>query len=304
GKWQVGKWQVGKWQVGKWRVGKWQVGKWRVASGEWRGGKPAIRNSQIWFMAALMIAPAALYYFAGARESSANYLNAWTIFANWREIVSPSFYTRWMIWVQSLFGLSVIFTAFFGALVAKPRDRALLISLWIGYGLHGVFFPRQTPTHDYYHIVLIPIIGLSLAPVADLLIARIREQDKWAQALLAGATLLAIAYPTWMARSILLSKDFGEATPYWEIVGNAIPAGEKTIGATQNYGMRLMYYGWRKVELWPRSGKIDDLENAKDAHYFVITAKNQVRGEVLDHLEANYPVLADEGGYVIYDLRP
>ena len=65
-----------------------------------------------------------------------------------------------------------------------------------------------------------------------------------------------------------------------------------------------MYYGWRKISLWPPSGGIDDFEeNTRGNRFFLITAKNQVKDEVLTYLEKTYPVYAQGGGYIVYDLE-
>ncbi|MBL0344251.1 hypothetical protein [Candidatus Villigracilis affinis] len=48
---------------------------------------------------------------------------------------------RWRI-----FGLTMIFLSLAGALIATPRLRWLLISLWVGYVLYGLTLPFQMYT--------------------------------------------------------------------------------------------------------------------------------------------------------------
>jgi hypothetical protein len=79
-----------------------------------------------------------------------------------------------------------------------------------------------------------------------------------------------------------------------------------------------MYYGWRKVSLWPNRGEIrlNDLRGSskefeeffakrtQDKSYFLITAFRQYEDQpVLQQtLRERYPVLAQTPGYIIFDL--
>ena len=261
-----------------------------------------LRNPQVLVMAALTVVPAAIYYLFGIGDNPS--LVTRSIIHRWQEVLTLSFYMRWLILVNSLLGLPVVVVAFVSSLISPHRGRALLWGLWVGYGLYGISFPGLITTHDYYHLPLIAIVALSLAPAADLVIERVLAQGRVAGIALVGAVVLLIAYHTWIARSVLVGQDYSNAPAYWQTVGDAFPADEKAIGLTQDYGFRLMYYGWRKIELWPRGDESENFEaRAKDAGYFVITAKNQLSQDLETYLEANYPVHAEGGGYVIYDLQ-
>jgi len=83
----------------------------------------------------------------------------------------------------------------------------------------------------------------------------------------------------------------------------------------------LMYYGWRKVTIWPPRGEIQlaklrgsekefDEYFAKridGKNYFLITSFNQFEDQPVlkETLYARYPVFAEGPGYLIFDLtRP
>ena len=134
---------------------------------------------------------------------------------------------------------------------------------------------------------------------------------------LIGLILVGVAYPAWTARSVLVAEDFNHEPIFWENIAEAIPAESKTIALTQDYGYRLMVFGWRKVSLWPlstelakvRGGGIDaqkefeGLTEGKD--YFLITAFGQYNSQpgLQEILTENYPLAAQGDGYILFDLR-
>ncbi|MBL0344250.1 hypothetical protein [Candidatus Villigracilis affinis] len=97
-----------------------------------------------------------------------------------------------------------------------------------------------------------------------------------------------IGYQSWVARSVLIAEDFRHEPAFWKQVGDAIPANTDVIALTQDYGYRLMLFGWRKVSLWPLStglsearggeqdaaGDFADLTEGKE--YFLVTASGQL----------------------------
>lgn len=279
------------------------------------GWKKFWKSPQVWVMAILMILPAFSYYIIGGGERSGEYFVSWTLDLI-HLLSSTKFYLQWMTFISSLFGLPVIYLSIIGVFLLPPRGRTLLFSVWIGYILYGLTLPFQMYTHSYYHIQLVPVIALGIAPIAHLVIEQAKGQGRFWRSLLIGAVLLGIAYPAWVARSVLVSKDYRHEIAFWENVGEAIPANRDTIALTQDYGYRLMAFGWRKVSLWPlsttlmevRGGSIDVQkefdERTKGETFFVITAFGQYERQprLREILEA-YPVAAEGEGYLIYDLR-
>ena len=102
-------------------------------------------------------------------------------------------------------------------------------------------------------------------------------------------SVFAIGYQAWIARSDLVAQadDYRREPAYWENIEKAIPANANLIGLTQDYGYRLMYYGWRKITLWPyvngltavkgtsinAQAKFSELVAGQD--YFLVSASNQ-----------------------------
>ncbi len=279
------------------------------------GVKKVWKAPQVWVMALLMIFPAFLYYIIGTGENSSSFfLNRSVDMV--QLVLTTKFYLRWMRFVGSLFGLPFVYLSFLGVLLLPSRGRTLLLGLWLGYFIYGLSLPFQIYTHSYYHIQLIPLVALGLAPIAKLLFAQAMGQERFWRGVFLSALLIGVAYPAWVARSVLLSKDFHQEALVWKNIADAIPADRDTIALAQDYGYRLMVFGWKKVSLWPPSTAMTDMRgNDIDAQaeferltegedFFLVTAFGQLEKQpALKTILASYPVSARGDGFVIYDLR-
>lgn len=280
------------------------------------------RNPQLWTMAILMISPALLFYL-GRQGRASEYFQDWTISLS-HLLVEAQFYVRWLNLVQNLMGLTALLLSLVGVVIAVPRFRTLLIGLWVGYGVYGLFLPYQMYTHSYYHLQLVPIIALSLAPVADLILQKVRREKVAWQALLVVVLVTGLVFSAWVSITNLKSADYRSEPEHWQQIAALLPGDGGIIALTQEYGYPLVYYGWRKVALWPNRGERNlsslrdtNAEKAQQAFadffakrtegrsYFLITAFNQLNDQpdLKQFLQDNYPVLAEGNGYLIYDLR-
>ncbi len=274
------------------------------------------KSKQVWSMAVIMVTPALIYYILLGSGRSTEYFFAWTL-ALLKLITSAKFYASWLGFLGSIFGLTVIFLSIAGTLLATPRFRALLVSLWVGYTLYGLTLPFQMYTHTYYHIQLIPIIALGLAPAIHPLVEHAARQEKIWQVSFSALVIFIIGYYAYVARSVLVAESFRHEPEFWSQVGEQIPADANVIGLTQDYGYRLMLFGWRKINLFPYStdlaqirnnGEVDfakrfgELTAGKD--YFLVTAFNQLEKQpALKKILEAYPIAAQGDGYILYNLR-
>jgi hypothetical protein len=275
------------------------------------------RSAQVWAMAVLMVAPTLVYYLN--REGRASeYVESWTISLS-HLLLEPTFYVRWLNLVQNLMGMTPLMLALVGALIARGKGRVLLLALWGGYLAYALTLPYQMYTHNYYHLQLVPIIAISLAPVAQLILDRLVRQPRFLQLLAAGIALVWIVFPAWVSIAEFSREDFRYEPAYWQEIGAQLPTDGKILALTQDYGYRLMYYGWRKVILWPNRGeqalaamrgnakKFEDFfaKRTEGKDYFLITAFGQFNDqpELQARLYDNYPVVAEGDGYLIFDLN-
>lgn len=276
-----------------------------------------ILDPHVWLMAALMILPTLVYYLLRGERVS-EYFSSWTLALS-HLLLQPTFYLRWLNLVQKLVGWLPLVAAGVSLLVARPREKALLIALWGGYLLYGLFLPYQMYTHSYYHLMLVPIVALSLVPVSRAVLERYAFQAKKAQqVILLVAAIGWLALNSQLALQTALNQDYRNEPAYWQEISSYLPGDGKIIALTQDYGYRLMYYGWRKVILWPNRGEQNlnqlrgsekEFENyfekrTQGISYFLITAFRQFddQPDLKQWLYDHYTVLVESPGYIIFDL--
>jgi 4-amino-4-deoxy-L-arabinose transferase-like glycosyltransferase len=282
------------------------------------GFKKAIRNSQVWSMAALFIIPAAIYYLFIIPGESGGWLDFSLGLLN--NLVSPSFYIRWIIFAGGLVDLGVAIISFVGVWLLPSKKRIIPLALWGGYALYGLAFSYHITTHEYYSIPLIPAIALSLAPIAGLIFDRITQRGNTAKLALVAILIFSVAYSAWIARSILYGKNYRAEAIAWTQMGEALPKEGDLIGITHEQGYRIAYYGWRHVTPWLIT--VDDenaLDNTADPQaafqslfetatkgqeYFVVTLMGDFNAQPMlkSYLYDHYPIYAQGDGYLIFDL--
>lgn len=281
------------------------------------GWKKSWRNLQVWVMAILMILPSAVYY-AGRGGRASEYFTTWTLALS-HLLLDPAFYMRWFNLVQNLMGLGFLLLALVGLLIAKPRIRVLMIGLWAGYLAYGLTLPYQMYTHSYYHLQLVPIIAVSMIPGFEAVLTKVYQQKRGWQAAFVVIAIAGITFMSWNAILPQYSENHRNEPAYWKEISAQLPDDGKIIALTQDYGYRLMYYGWKKVQLWPTRGekklmgmrnsdkKLDSYFEKKTGgiSYFLITSFKQFNDqpELKKFLYDNYPILAEGQGYIIFDLR-
>ena len=279
------------------------------------GWKKFWKKPQVWAMLLIMVLPAFVYYILGIQETSSSFFLDRTV--GFTKLLTDSkFYLYWMRLAGSLFGIAIIYISLFGVLLMPSHGRAMLIGTWIGYVLYGFSLPFFIHTHSYYHIQLTPIIALGIAPIAQGIITQAQRQGRFVRAALIGLALLAVAYNAWVARSLLLSENHYLESLTWKMIADEIPQGKKTIGLTQDYGYRLMTFGWHKVALWQpsKAGGLLDKKDA-DAHeeftrltegkdFFLVTAFGQLNKQpVLKEILNEYPLMIENDDFLLFDLR-
>ena len=274
------------------------------------------RQPQVWVMVLLMVTPTLIFYLNRQGRAS-EYFQDWTISLS-HLLIEPDFYVRWLSLVQNLMGLTALLLSLVGVLFARPRFRALLLSLWGGYVLYGFFLPYQMYTHSYYHLQLIPIIALSLAPLAQVILDRLLIEKPIWKVLFAGILLVGVFFTSWLSISTFKSADYRGEPAHWQQIASLLPVDGRIVALTQEYGYPLMYYGQRKVSLWPNRGEraLSSLRGSEKEFeeyfakrtegksYFLITAFNQYNDQpdLKQMLTENYPVYSEGDSYIIFDL--
>jgi hypothetical protein len=191
-------------------------------------------------------------------------------------ILGASFWEGWLYSVWVVMGYVALLGALFGMLVLrKGLPRALMIGLWGGYFLFGLVFSHPIATVAYYSLQLIPVVALSLGPVADLIMEYLNQTVHGVGQLgwrgygrvivlaLSTAVLVLSALGNRQAADWLLAEHQRAASylPMFRKIGRAVNHSHRTIVLfgryttliypEPNYTYALMYHGRFLGETWP-----------------------------------------------------
>jgi len=290
-------------------------------------GKPikTIKNKQVWAIIAICVAIPAYYYLLSIGKRSAGFFSFWSLsFTNL--LVKPRFYLAWLNTAGSVVGKSTVFISLASCLLLPGRGKQLTIGFWLGYILFGLLTPYQFSTHDYYHLILIPIVAVSLTSVFTTISVQVQQQKRIWQVLFLFVLLAYLGYQSLLVRNDLVSNDFHEEIKGWIQMGQEIPRDGRIIALTHDYGLRLAYYGLLDVSLWPYTAdfQLEALRNANqnggqlqenefkefflsriEGHeYFLVTHFGELEAQPLlkTMLYEHYPIVKQGDGYVLFDL--
>lgn len=282
----------------------------------------AIKDPQIWALAVISALPPVIYMIDGLYISKELDLTIGLRFFPqlWSD---PAFYIRWKNIVGNTLGFGTFLLALLGIFLAKPdRDRSLLLGLMVGYFVYGFIFSYHISTHNYYQLPLIVFISLSLSVVGNAIFQEMTEingQSTLTRVIVAGIILFGVGSAMWNVRVELVKKDYRAEPQVWAELGDKLGHTTPVLGLTQDYGNRLAYWGWQRIEAWPTTGDqnlrelagkvktFDEIftERVEGKDYFVVTNFNQFdrQQELKDKLFSTYPILEETSEYIIFDLH-
>jgi hypothetical protein len=282
------------------------------------GVRKMFRSAQVWTMAAILTIVPALYYLFGIQSRSEGYFLFWNV-SYVHLLREPWFYIRWWEHLNALVGLSNILIGLAGALIAPTKGRSMLLGLWGGYALYGLAFPFQIHTHDYYNLILVAIVALALAPVAERYFDGLRGQKIIWKALLIGVMSIGLFLTAWQIRMQLAVSENRTNWAAWQRIGRELPKDEKMVGLTHDYGLLVQYFAGISIVNWPTAndfgaarlrGGNTDFETlfanyTAGCSYFLVTLPGELemQSELKTRLYDHYEIYADGDGYTIFDLR-
>jgi hypothetical protein len=237
----------------------------------------------------------------------------------------PYLLTRWEFWKgwfnngTQVAGHPFLILAVLGfSLLRNNLSRFLVVGLAFGYFFFGLFFTFHIHTHPYYHIQLLPIIGICIAPIivsTGNALKQMSSKNWWAPVL--AGFLLAVYFSSIDVRDTLYSTTFEEPKLAYEI-GEHVDHSSKAVFVAYHYGLPLEYYGQISGTPWPVS--IDDpfyrRPDEKELtvrtrlnglgftpEYFIITHFDLFKRKHQDlkaYLEANCVIDTQTDQYLIY----
>lgn len=242
-----------------------------------------------------------------------------------RVLLTSFFWRRWINNINAVLGMSFFVAGLLGVfLVPKGKPRALVVGLWSGYVIFCLAFNYNVATHDYYHLPLIPIASLSIAPMVSLFSRFVLENNRewyWRAALLFVALMVfSLGLERAMAR--LAAPDARKSVQAAEEIGAIVDHSTQVIYLASDYGVSLEYHGFLSGKPWPlmsdleweRLAGVDQLGvgkrflewfSSESPEYFVITdfREFEQQAALQPFLEDKFSAVARTDEYIIYDLR-
>jgi len=289
-----------------------------------RYGVRAWRAREFWLFSAMALFPGTIYYARGI-------LTAGPLGAQARVSVVPhlvldsAFWNGWAHQILSVIGLGPLVIALCGTLLVVGRwQRSFVLGLWAGYLGVGLVFTYHVHTHNYYHLLLIPIVALGVGQAAALLLNGLAERNpRWiARPAIIGLGLLVLAVH--LGRNI----DDRPGVPTAELrdelateIGDAVGHSTDTLILAPHYGKPLKYHGRLGGDVWPDSAslranaliggesmaateRLRTLERNGPKDFFIVTDSWELKQQQdLMELLRGYPVLLANARFMIFDLR-
>jgi hypothetical protein len=233
--------------------------------------------------------------------------------------LNPSYYLGWIGMLNLVIGAMALTMGLIGLFFFEKEGRRFALGLWVGYASFGLYFNYHISSHDYYSLPLIPIVALSLAPLADWFFTQLAKLTPTRLTRFSAFCLLlfGLLASLWNIRAEMKRIDYRPEAQMWAEIGEKL--GDKnTAGLTQDYGSRLAYWGWKTLTSWQTYGDLvyhDDLRGAQSdfeqqfeniaskKELFLVTDFDQLKRQpFLKEKLSAYPIFAEGDGYIIFDL--
>jgi len=278
----------------------------------------AIKMPKLWVIGLLTVLPYALFHIYGVYITGLLTSQfALRFFPNmWPD---PVFYLRWNGELSSVVGFEWFLISLLGVFLIKKREhRVMMIFFWIGYFIYGMTFPFHISTHDYYQLPVIPFVAIGIGAGAELLFRNIKGNKYVLSVVVLGVLLFGITIKAWDVRVTLKRMDYRQEQVFWEELEDVLGPAASVVGLTHDYGYRMSYWSWITPENWMTTGDIEyrelagqeiDIntifqEQTAGKDYFVVTLFGEFENQPqLKDILSNYPVVAQEDEYIIYDIR-
>jgi hypothetical protein len=243
-------------------------------------------------------------------------------------LLTPGFWAGWLAQIHNVVGLPAAVAALAGLALYRAEARKLLLGLAAGYVIYSLLLSYHTSTHDYYQLINVPLVAMAMAPflgrVLGLATSGLSRPVRCA--IVAACCVLGVAaagvriieynfdrHGRWQKNERAIAPKIGD------IVGHST----RLVYLSISGGFPLFYYGQvAGAEVMVRNALLEtylerrtgvesqaELVNPDNLgfvpEFFVVTELLEFkrRPELGAFLDANYPLIANELDFRIYDLR-
>jgi 4-amino-4-deoxy-L-arabinose transferase-like glycosyltransferase len=283
--------------------------------------------SLLWFLAIVSITTLP-YYLAGLLPETGFLRGYSSVSIMPRLWFKPYFWGGWFDLIRMTAGYIPFIMGLMGILLTdKGILRSLLLGLWLGYLFFCLLFTYHIHTHDYYHLILIPVIAMSLAPIGSAVFKMMRLQNnnrifRW---IFAGILIFGVAASVhetrsrWKAVQDYVQTEISSALEIGEILNHS----PNVISLASYYAKPLKYHAEIGGKRWPytydfRANEVIGLENkpaqlrlqedlkAFPLKYFAVSDLEELnrQQDLKKLLYDNFPVFNETKNYVIFSLTP
>lgn len=275
-------------------------------------------NSQLWVIGGLAVLPGLSYalYSALILNSLQDQLSLRFFPQMW---LAPIFYLRWWLRLNTVLSLPWLILMLLGLFVAERKMvRGLFLGWGIGYVVYGFLFSHYINTHDYYHLPLIPLAALCVANALITLLGHLRLRRGWQCGMALFILVSIFLTEGWSARILLKREDFRPVAAQIQAIAARFSPQDGLVSLAPDYSLPLVYWGWLNTTNWfgvgdfalrQASGQDIDFkayfdEQTRGRDYFLVTDFEELaRQPQLQAELENYPLVVEEPGLRIYDLR-
>jgi len=287
--------------------------------------------------------PKTYLFYAGAALPAAGYLWARSVagaglsfYLAWNfkpELLSTLYFWKgWLGILLRIFGLPALALAGWG-FAAPPSRRAfsLMLGFGLGYLAQCFFTIVATPTHDYWHLQVVPLVALGVGGGVNRILSFLDRPPK-AAIKKAVAWSLACLWAVISIGTVLADAYRPKNTAYFQIakeIGEAVGHSTRTIILDHDKGYPLMYLANIHGRDWPVTaamqfgqvaGTASGYEQASlsaadryarfyagnSADFFIVCrALDELDRQpgLRDFLYSNFRLMASGYRYLIFDLR-
>lgn len=239
-----------------------------------------------------------------------------------RTWLSTGYVVGWLTQINVVVGLGAAGAgAVATALYARGLGRPLLFSLWVGYGLYGLFFDYAIATHSYYSVNLIPIVAIGLGLIVEGASARVRRF--LVAAVFANAVGLLLVAALFGHEPFQTGPGDTRSVSRYQAIGKAVGHSTSAIVLADGYGSgrAIEYFGLIAAQDWPArvdlvtpalqhtaalsaETRLSRMQAGHSYHWFIAANLEELvsQPDLLGLLRSRYPVVARGDGFVIYDL--
>jgi len=286
-----------------------------------KGFRRAVLDPHLLLFTVIALAPAAVYTLYGLFVGGFLTEQAGRSFFP-ETVLKPFFWHGWIVQIRKTVGHLALCLGLLGIFAFRQAfARALALGLWIGYVVFGLVFNYGIHTHAYYQLMLIPIIALSLAPLAELVLGWLHQQPRlrWVtRGVLVLGVGLVLEPVLWRRADPRLDR----VVELREEIGDVVGHSTKTLILDRNNGSILKYHGMMCGDWWPTPAhfrlyafqglpeidaatRLDAMIKELEPEYFIVADMGEYKkqSDLKDVLTTRYPVFRETDDYVIFDLK-